>query len=115
MLRLRLGNCVTKVAPKYQNHEIPRIDRNTVRFSRRKRKLRQVSVTGFQLILSEGSGAGDSGMKRLSAKPPAEIATVAAATPATPHPASLTIQPPMIIPARIAIAVPVSTSPLPPI
>ena len=41
------------------------MDKNTDRFSRANLMLRQVSVTGFGLIFSPGSGAGAAGMLRL--------------------------------------------------
>ena len=61
------GNCAIISAPKNQNHDTPRIDRNTVRLRRVNSRLRQVSVNGFQSIASPGCGGGASGTKRLTA------------------------------------------------
>ena len=62
----KTGNCARNSAPYSQNHEMPRIDRNTVRLWRAKPMLRHVSDSGFRLTLSSGIGAGASGMPRLA-------------------------------------------------
>jgi hypothetical protein len=53
-------------------------------------------------------------MARDSAMPAAATAQVKTATPVMPQPGCATIQPPITMPMRIAIEVPISTRPLPP-
>ena len=45
--------------------EIPRIERNTVRFCRANAILRQVSLNGLRLMARSGTGGGAAGMRRL--------------------------------------------------
>ena len=79
-------------------------------------RLRQVSATGFQLMRSSGSGGGrarDEARQHDAAAPRSRRCRCA--TPAMPQSGWAIIQPPKIMPSRIAIEVPVSTSALPPI
>ena len=73
-------NEVRKIEPKNHSHEIPIIDRNTTRFLLAIFRFAQVSVTGFQLILSSGAGAGEAGMKPAAILPATAITIDATAT-----------------------------------
>ena len=66
-------NEVRKIEPKNHSHEIPIIDKNTTRFCLAIFRFAQVSVTGFQLILRSGAGAGDAGMKPAATRPATAI------------------------------------------
>src|SRR5436853_5683806 len=66
---------VRKIEPKNHSHEIPSSDRNTVRLPRACPRLVKVSLTGFQLIASAGSEAGERGTKPAAMRP-----TIASAT-----------------------------------
>ena len=70
------------------------MESHTVRFCAVNLRFLQVSVSGFQLILNSGEGAGERGMKRDNTRPAAEMAIADTATPATPQPGCVIIQPP---------------------
>ncbi len=110
----KLKNDVRKVAPTNHSHEMPSRLRNTVRFCRASFRLRQVSETGFQLIFSSGCGAGVCGTPEATPRPITAISTQLTASSSSPRPSMPAAAPPMMVPIRIAMKVPISTSPLPP-
>ncbi len=59
------GIWIVIAEPKNQNHEMPRIDRNTLRSARANRTMRQVSCQAFQLMVKPGSTACVRGTWRL--------------------------------------------------
>src|SRR5262245_49201168 len=107
------GNCASATAPKNQNHEMPRIDRNTECVSRATPIIRQVSRIGFQRMRMVGSSAGASGIARATVQPASAIPITAAETTVGPVPGIATSTPPRMVPSRIARNVPSSTRALP--
>ena len=60
------GTCNVIAEPKNQNHEMPSIERNTLRLRRANPTMRQVSVHAFQFILRAGSTGCVAGIPRLA-------------------------------------------------
>ncbi len=111
----KLGNWLRKTAPKNHIHEMPSSERNTTMLPCASRRLRQVSLTGFQLTTSPGSVAGAAGMACATPRPTSASPTQATATVVWPTPGSATSRPPATWPSRMATKVPISTMPLPPV
>lgn len=111
----KLGNWLRNTAPKNHIHEMPSSERNTTMFSCASLRLRQVSLTGFQLTTSFGSVAGTGGIACATARPASARATQATATLRWPICGTATSRPPATWPSRIAMKVPISTMPLPPV
>ncbi len=76
----KAGNSDRNTAPKNHIHEMPSSERNTTMFSRASFRLRQVSVTGFQLMRSVGSLEGDAGTPCAVARPISATSTQPIAT-----------------------------------
>ena len=106
---------VRNTEPKNHSQEMPIIDRNTVRLPRACSRFFQVSVTGFQLMRSAGSGAGEDGTKPAATRPATAMAMDTKATAAGPPDPIETSAPPAMVPSRMATKVPISTRPLPPV
>ncbi len=111
----KLGNCDRNTAPKNHIHEMPSSERNTTRLPRASCRLRQVSLTGFQLMVRCGSVAGAAGIACATARPARASSTQAAATAPWPTPGRATSSPPATLPSKMATKVPISTMPLPPV
>src|SRR5262245_46959938 len=107
------GNCASATAPKNQNHEMPRIDRNTECVSRATPIIGQVSRIGFQRMRMVGSSAGASGIECATIQPASAIPITVAETTAGPLPGIAKSTPPRMVPSRIARNVPSSTRALP--
>ena len=112
---LKPANEVRNTDPKNHSQEIPSTERNTLRFCLATIRLRQVSETGFQLILSAGSAGGDRGMNPAAMRPSTATTSDTAATYAGPFPGIAISSPPIIVPRSIATKVPISTMPFPPV
>ncbi len=91
------------------------MERNTTMLPCASFRLRQVSLTGFQLMRRPGSVAGAWGMNCAVMRPSTASTTQATATVAWPMPGSATSSPPTTLPIRMATKVPISTMPLPPV
>ena len=74
------GNSARKTAPKNHIHEMPSSERNTTRLPCASFRLRQVSLTGFQLMTRLGSVDGDAGTYWAAARPSRATPTQAKAT-----------------------------------
>ena len=74
------GNWARNTAPKNHIHEMPSSERNTTRLPCASFRLRQVSLTGFQLIRRPGSVAGEAGTHCATARPSSATPTQASAT-----------------------------------
>ena len=74
------GNIARNTAPKNHIHETPSSERKTTMFWCASFKLRQVSLTGFQLIRSSGSTDGDAGTNCAVTRPSSATPTHANAT-----------------------------------
>ncbi len=97
---------VRKIEPKNHSQEMPTIELNTA----------QVSVSGFQLIASAGSAAGECGTQCAAKRPSTATASTTPATAGAPCPPSSPISSPApMVPSRMATKVPISTRPLPPV
>ncbi len=111
----KLGNWLKNTAPKNHIQLMPSSERNTTRFWCARRRLRTVSVNGFQLIRSVGSVAGDPGMKCDTPRPRMARPTQAKPTWCAPISGTAMISPPATLPSRMATKVPISIMPLPPV
>ncbi len=109
------GNSDRKTAPKNHIHEMPSNDRKTTTLADASFRLRQVSLTGFQLMRSCGSVEGDAGTACATPRPISANATQPNATQWRPTPGIATSNPPATWPSRMATKVPISTMPLPPV
>ncbi len=115
-LRVNGVKLVRKTEPKNQSQEIPMIELKTAASRFAMRRLRQVSLKGFQLIARSGSAAGECGTYWAANRPATattRTATAVAAAARSPNP--VTSAPPPMVPSRIATKVPISTRPLPPV
>jgi len=111
-----VGSCEVSTVPTNQNHDTPSTALRTASCFLARRNTANDSGIGFQLIFSSGAPALAGGMARLTRCPvTASAITSAPATHGPLSPAALNTMPPMIIPTRIEIEVPISTSPLPPV
>ena len=107
---------VRKIDPKNHIQEMPMIELNTATSPCAIFRLAQVSVNGFQLIVSPGSAAGECGTYCAAIRPSTATSnTTAAVTSAPRSPNSPISMPPAIVPIRMATKVPISTMPLPPV
>ncbi len=111
----KAGKLDRNTAPKNHIHEMPSSERKTTRLPCASFRLRQVSLTGFQLMTRPGSVAGARGMNCETTRPSTASATQAIATAACPTPGTATSRPPTTLPSRMATKVPISTMPLPPV
>ena len=109
------GNCARNTAPKNHIQLMPSSERKTTRLPCASRRLRQVSVNGFQLMRRPGSVAGDSGTACASTRPATATARHAPETQAAPVSGSAISSPPATWPSRMATKVPISIMPLPPV
>src|SRR5690606_21578036 len=66
---VKLGSCDNTVAPKNQNHEMPNMERSTVRLALAILYKRMVSGNGFQHILRSGAPAWARGINKLVTQP----------------------------------------------
>ncbi len=102
--------------PTNQNQDTPRMALRTAFCCRAMRSTTSDSGSGFQLIFRSGSPASTRGIIRAARLPQiASAMTAVAATIGPWLPASRNTEPPMIMPDRIEIEVPISTRPLPPV
>ncbi len=76
----KAGKFDKNTEPKNHSHEMPSSERKTTRLPCASFRLRTVSVTGFQLIASDGSVAGDAGTNCAVARPTSASAKQAIAT-----------------------------------
>ena len=99
-----------------QNHDTPRIALRTASCLRVSFQIATDSGIGFQRMTRSGAPACARGIARLTRLPAIASSTTTVAAVTGPYlPATAKISPPKIIPARIEIDVPISTSPLPPV
>ena len=102
--------------PTNQNHDTPSTALRTASCFLASRSTAKDSGIGFQLIRSPGAPAPAGGIARLTRWPvTASTITSRPATQGPLSPAALNTMPPIIIPPRIEMEVPISTRPLPPV
>ena len=78
------GNWLRKTAPKNHIQLMPSSERKTTTLPCASFRLRQVSVTGFQLIFNPGSVDGEAGMACATARPSSARPQQAVATSSGP-------------------------------
>ena len=101
------------MAPKNQNHDTPRIERNTERSSAAKRHAFIAWRTGFQSKRSSGSLGRPSGIRRLVRYPAAATTSKSKAVAVEAQPPASMRSPPPIVPIRMARNVAPPTSAFP--
>src|SRR5690606_23408364 len=104
------------MVPKNQNQDTPRMALRTAGWTRAMRSTASDSGSGFQPIFRSGAPASTRGIRRATRLPAMASATIAAAAASGPWaPAIWKIRPPVILPPRIEIEVPIPTRPFPPV